>query len=126
MSDKTATTASIQPFIRPEVFPSTMCAGCGHGILMGAILRAVDELGLDMKRMLFVSGIYFPIEIMPAFLRGISAAMPLRYMADALRHATGVMDMSPARFWSTNTVLLGLGLVLLPLLARYIVRADRR
>jgi 2-oxoglutarate ferredoxin oxidoreductase subunit beta len=57
MSNKTATTASIQPFIRPEVFPSTMCAGCGHGILMGAILRAVDELGLDMDRMLFVSGI---------------------------------------------------------------------
>ena len=57
MSDRTATTASIQPFIRPEVFPSTMCAGCGHGILMGAILRAVDELGLDMDRMLFVSGI---------------------------------------------------------------------
>lgn len=57
MSAKTTSTASIQRLIRPEVFPSTMCSGCGHGILLGAILRAVDELGLDMDRMLFVSGI---------------------------------------------------------------------
>ncbi len=57
MTDRTATTDSVRTLIRPEVFPSTMCPGCGHGILMGAILRAVDELGLDMRQMLFVSGI---------------------------------------------------------------------
>jgi 2-oxoglutarate ferredoxin oxidoreductase subunit beta len=57
MSVAASTTESIQKFIRPEVFPSTMCPGCGHGILMGAILRAIDELGLDIDRMLFVSGI---------------------------------------------------------------------
>ena len=36
--------------------------------------------------MMFVSGIYFPVEIMPRFLRVISFATPLRHMADALRH----------------------------------------
>ena len=55
--DKRGTTASIRKYIRPEVFPTPFCPGCGHGILMGAILRAVDELGLPFDRMLFVSGI---------------------------------------------------------------------
>lgn len=47
----------ILKYVRREAFPTPFCAGCGHGILMGAILRAVDELQLDYSRMLFVSGI---------------------------------------------------------------------
>ncbi len=43
--------------IRPEAFPTPFCAGCGHGILLGAILRAIREVGLDQEKMLFVSGI---------------------------------------------------------------------
>jgi len=52
-----ATTAAILKYVRPEVFPTPFCPGCGHGILLGAILRAVDELEMDFSRMLFVSGI---------------------------------------------------------------------
>ena len=37
--------------------PNQFCPGCGHGILLGAILRAIDELGMDIDEMLFVSGI---------------------------------------------------------------------
>jgi len=44
-------------YLRDEVRTTPFCPGCGHGILMGAVLRAVDELGLDMDRTLFVSGI---------------------------------------------------------------------
>ncbi len=44
-------------YLRTEVFPTPFCAGCGHGILMGAILRAIDELQLDFTKMVFVSGI---------------------------------------------------------------------
>jgi 2-oxoglutarate ferredoxin oxidoreductase subunit beta len=44
-------------YLREEVQTTPFCPGCGHGILMGAILRAVDELGLDLDRTLFVSGI---------------------------------------------------------------------
>lgn len=51
------TTASILRYVRKEVFPTPFCAGCGHGILLGAILHAVDQLGLDYSQMLFVSGI---------------------------------------------------------------------
>jgi 2-oxoglutarate ferredoxin oxidoreductase subunit beta len=51
------TTASIKRLIRSEVFPTPFCPGCGHGILLGAILRAIDELGWSMDDLLFVSGI---------------------------------------------------------------------
>jgi len=51
------TTESIRRMIRPEAFPTPFCSGCGHGILLGAILRAVDELDWDIDEMVFVSGI---------------------------------------------------------------------
>ena len=44
-------------YLREEVKTTPFCPGCGHGILMGAILRAIDALGLSMEEMLFVSGI---------------------------------------------------------------------
>jgi 2-oxoglutarate ferredoxin oxidoreductase subunit beta len=53
----TGATESILKYIRPASFPTPFCPGCGHGILLGAILRAVDELELDFSQMLFVSGI---------------------------------------------------------------------
>jgi 2-oxoglutarate ferredoxin oxidoreductase subunit beta len=33
------------------------CPGCGHGVLMGAVLRALDELAIPPADLLFVSGI---------------------------------------------------------------------
>ena len=48
---------AMEKYIRPGVKSTPFCPGCGHGILMGLILRAIDELKMDMKKMLFVSGI---------------------------------------------------------------------
>ena len=47
----------MQRYLRPGVTSTPFCPGCGHGILMGLILRAIDELKLNMDDMLFVSGI---------------------------------------------------------------------
>lgn len=48
---------ALEKYLRPGVKQTPFCPGCGHGILMGSILRAIDELSLDMNKMLFVSGI---------------------------------------------------------------------
>lgn len=86
MSDK------LIKYLRPEVFPTPFCAGCGHGILMGAILRAIDDLELDFKNMVFVSGI------------GCAAWIPSpHFAADTLHtlhgrpiaYATGVKSFNP-------------------------------
>jgi 2-oxoglutarate ferredoxin oxidoreductase subunit beta len=47
----------MEKYLREEVEATPFCVGCGHGILLGLILRAIDDLGLDMDRTLFVSGI---------------------------------------------------------------------
>jgi 2-oxoglutarate/2-oxoacid ferredoxin oxidoreductase subunit beta len=44
-------------YLRPEMMPHILCPGCGHGIVLKAILRAVHGLGLPRDRVVFVSGI---------------------------------------------------------------------
>jgi 2-oxoglutarate ferredoxin oxidoreductase subunit beta len=38
-------------------FPNVWCAGCGIGIVLGAIIRAVDGIGLDKNEVAMISGI---------------------------------------------------------------------
>ncbi|MBP1713707.1 MAG: 2-oxoglutarate synthase [Deltaproteobacteria bacterium] len=47
----------VYQMINRQVFPTPFCPGCGHGILMNAVLRALSELEYDIKNMVFVSGI---------------------------------------------------------------------
>ena len=44
-------------FIRPFVTSTTNCPGCGNGIAAQSILRAVDELGMNLDDFVFVTGI---------------------------------------------------------------------
>jgi 2-oxoglutarate/2-oxoacid ferredoxin oxidoreductase subunit beta len=44
-------------YLRPEMMPHILCAGCGHGIVLKAILRAIHGLGLPRDQVAFVSGI---------------------------------------------------------------------
>ncbi|MEE9419860.1 MAG: hypothetical protein V3W43_10300, partial [Desulfatiglandaceae bacterium] len=51
---------SIHPmrkYMRTHVTATTTCPGCGNGIVTQAILRAIEELALDMEDFVFVSGI---------------------------------------------------------------------
>ena len=38
-------------------FPHIWCPGCGNGIVLGALIRAVDRVGLDRDQVVLVSGI---------------------------------------------------------------------
>jgi ABC-2 type transport system permease protein len=38
--------------------------------------------------MLFLSGVFFPLEILPEFMRGVAAYLPLTFLSDALRQVT--------------------------------------
>lgn len=38
-------------------FPNIWCSGCGIGIVMGAMIRAIDRIGLDKDDVALVSGI---------------------------------------------------------------------
>lgn len=47
----------LEQYLRPGIGVTSFCPGCGEAILMGLILRAIDELQINMDDMLFVSGI---------------------------------------------------------------------
>ena len=44
-------------YLRVSKLPHIWCAGCGHGIVTQAIIRAIDEAGLDTEKTVIVSGI---------------------------------------------------------------------
>jgi 2-oxoglutarate ferredoxin oxidoreductase subunit beta len=79
-------------YLRPKKkFPNVWCAGCGNGIVMGALIRSIDRLGLDKDNVAVVSGI------------GCSSRMPV-YLdfntlhtthGRALAFATGVKVAKP-------------------------------
>jgi len=48
---------AMEKYLRPGLKGTPFCPGCGHGILMNALLRAIDDLRMDMEKMVFVSGI---------------------------------------------------------------------
>ncbi|HXL03686.1 MAG TPA: thiamine pyrophosphate-dependent enzyme [Bacillota bacterium] len=44
-------------YLRTDKMPHIWCEGCGHGIVLGAVLRAIDSLDLDKDNVCVVSGI---------------------------------------------------------------------
>lgn len=44
-------------YVREAEFPTIWCAGCGHGIIVKAALRAVAKMGLQKDEVIAVSGI---------------------------------------------------------------------
>lgn len=48
----------IHKYLRPyKKFPHVWCPGCGIGIVLGALVRAIDGLGLKKNEIVMVSGI---------------------------------------------------------------------
>lgn len=46
-----------EKYMRPGKLPHIWCPGCGHGIVMKGLIRALDALGLDRNNTAIVSGI---------------------------------------------------------------------
>ena len=50
-------TRAMESYLREGLSGTRFCPGCGHGILLGAVLRGVDRIGIPKNDLLFVSGI---------------------------------------------------------------------
>ena len=48
---------AVSNYIRERFFPHMWCAGCGHGIVLNALIRAVEKLGMSRNEIVMVSGI---------------------------------------------------------------------
>ena len=48
---------AIKDYIRERFFPHMWCPGCGHGIILNSMLRAIEQLGMSKNEIVMVSGI---------------------------------------------------------------------
>ena len=48
---------AVKDYIRERFFPHLWCPGCGHGIVLNGLLRAVEKLGMSKNEIVMVSGI---------------------------------------------------------------------
>ncbi len=48
---------SITQYFRKEMFPHIWCPGCGIGIILGSMLRAIQSIGWEKDEVVMVSGI---------------------------------------------------------------------
>ncbi|MFZ5814366.1 MAG: 2-oxoacid:ferredoxin oxidoreductase subunit beta [Bacillota bacterium] len=47
----------VKRYLRREKLPHIWCPGCGHGIVLSALVRAIHSVGLDQNKTVIVSGI---------------------------------------------------------------------
>jgi 2-oxoglutarate ferredoxin oxidoreductase subunit beta len=48
---------AVKNYLRERFFPHMWCPGCGHGIVLSSLVRAVEKLGLSKNEIVMVSGI---------------------------------------------------------------------
>lgn len=90
----------------------------GLGFIISGFAKTMDSVpslaNLLVFPMLFLSGVFFPIESMPLWLQKIVQYLPLTYFADALRKVmadgAGLKDISTNLYWmlAWAVVLVGL------------------
>jgi len=48
---------AVKDYLRERFFPHLWCPGCGHGEVLGGLVRAIENLGLSKNQIVMVSGI---------------------------------------------------------------------
>ena len=46
-----------EKYLNKDRLPHIWCPGCGNGIVLGALIRAFDRLGVDQDKTVVISGI---------------------------------------------------------------------
>jgi ABC-2 type transport system permease protein len=94
------------------------------GFVISGLSKNEDSVpafaNLIVLPMMFLSGVFFPIDSVPSWLRVISDRLPLTFLTDSLRH----ISLDGASLWTVRWDLLWLG-VWLALMAFLAVRAFK-
>jgi ABC-2 type transport system permease protein len=101
----------------------------GLGIVITSFTKDQETAQMLMMTlmfpMMFLSGVFFPIQQMPWFMQGISKFLPLTYAADALRKVM-VLGAGIPQITNELLILIGFGVIMiavaLPVFRRMITR----
>jgi 2-oxoglutarate ferredoxin oxidoreductase subunit beta len=48
---------AVKDYLRERFFPHLWCAGCGHGMVLNGLIRAIEKMGMSKNEIVMVSGI---------------------------------------------------------------------
>jgi ABC-2 type transport system permease protein len=90
----------------------------GMGILSGVLPLLYPERGTQMSFMfqaviLLVSGVYYSVDVLPAWLQAFSVISPATYLLDGIRAAI-IDGEGLSGVWDELLILLGFGILLVP------------
>ena len=98
------------------------------GVLVGTFADTPEAVGavanFVMVPMAFLSGSFFPLELMPGWLQTVSRALPLRYFNDGVADALSGRRLGPDR--AGCAALLGFAVLFGPIGLRAFRWSDRR
>jgi ABC-2 type transport system permease protein len=101
----------------------------GLGVVLTSFAKdqetAVMMMTTIMFPMMFLSGVFFPIEQMPWFMQGIAKFLPLTYVADSLRKVM-VLGASIPEITPELSILILFGLVMIAIAVPVFKRAMTR
>jgi ABC-2 type transport system permease protein len=91
------------------------------GLLVGAVSKTEEAASAlancVVLPMAFLSGTFFPIEAMPAWMQKVSLLMPLRHMNDGMLDVL-VRGLGPSAIVAPVAILCGFALALTPIAVR--------
>jgi len=78
----------------------------GIGMILGGIIKDIEAANAVGNAiafpMMFISGTFFPLEMMPSYLQAVAKALPLTYVSDGLK-ATMITQI-PETIWFNMVV----------------------
>lgn len=101
----------------------------GIGIMASTLPLLFTERGAQMvfvigSLMLLVSGVYYPISVLPAWMQALAHVSPATYVLDGVR-ASVLTGTSTAALWRELAILLVIGVVTIPIGIWVFIRVER-
>jgi ABC-2 type transport system permease protein len=101
----------------------------GLGILITSVARDEQTATMAMMTlmfpMMFLSGVFFPIQQMPDFMQYIAWSLPLTYATNALRKVM-ILGADVSSIWTELIILITFGIVLLAVAVPIFKKAMKR
>lgn len=100
------------------------------GIFLTALFKepqTANNVGsLLLNIMIFFSGIYFPLDFLPEYLRTLGQILPLYYVAKALRISVGVEEGTSNFIFIMSLIMVSIFIVLVGIFGRNILQGEEK
>lgn len=107
---------------------SSILGMMAFGIFLTALFKepqTANNVGnLLLNIMIFFSGIYFPLDFLPDYLKTFGKILPLYYVAKALRISVGVEEGTPNFIFTMSIIMISAFIILVSLFGKNILQLE--